>query len=506
MKKCFSQSNKPASGTLSQEEWNAAKDITRDLWSLLEEISALGTHRHRVDARNIMAEVQNRIQGLPATIIEPRPQFLPYVGPISSRHKPSKTSSLTLPELEGIKGERLTGQRVFPVPEGNVPVAECTDGEKDNLPAENASISRLIKQSRGSPSALEGLRKTGAANPGPPTPVYLDDPVESLIYYSGNFPLLVGPFPRIPVLPPEAVVRPEVYDLRNRAWAQARVEGPDSYIFKLVCRVQDTALRPEIVSKYGIITRATRGRFLDPGTDDVEKEPVVTEEEVAHLVDWISKAFPKILVRQRARQNLFVCGEHDRNRDPSSIEINGDQLDAVERLQREGGSPIHLIYQIYVTLFHELAHYLNTQINSPNNRNYLTPRKLRWELKPEGFAEYPQHPHHNVFSPYMGEIGQLIEFLIFGHMVGVMPGRDELFARAWGTGSDSGAVILPTEVVAHMLASRVPRWMDGPMLRELIRGYELQRGRRPISGSHTAQERLDFPETAGGETETRGYR
>jgi len=88
-----------------------------------------------------------------------------------------------------------------------------------------------------------------------------------------------------------------------------------------------------------------------------------------------------------------------------------------------------------------------------------------------------------------------VEFLVFGYMVGVMPGRDdELFARAWGTGSESGAVVLPYKVVGHMLASRVPRWMDGPMLRELIRGYELH------------QRESNFPaEKSGGENGTRGY-
>ena len=91
---------------------------------------------------------------------------------------------------------------------------------------------------------------------------------------------------------------------------------------------------------------------------------------------------------------------------------------------------------------------------------------------------------HNVFSPYKGEVGQSVEFLIFGCMVGVVPGRDELFAWAWGTGCDSGAVALPAEVVLHMLASRVPRWMDGRMLRELVR-YELQRD-EGMAGIHTA--------------------
>ncbi|KAG0125724.1 hypothetical protein HOY82DRAFT_131976 [Tuber indicum] len=503
MKRIFSQASRPATSTLSQKEWDVAKDITRDLWDFLEEISTLQTHRHRADARNIMAEVQNRIQGLPPTIIESSPQFLPYIGPISSSHGSSGMGSLTALELEGIKGERLTGQRVFPVLEGGA--LKHADGENDTLPAENTTLSQLIKQSRKSLGALERFRKLGAANPGPPTPEHLDDPTESLICYSGNFPLLVGPFPRISV-PPETVVRPEVYDLRRKKSSRTnrRPESPDSYIFKLVCQVQDTALRPEIVCKYTIITRATRGRFLDPSTDDVEAEPAATEEEVGYLIEWISKAFPKIIVRQRPAPNLLVCGEHNRNRDPSSIEINGDQLDAIERLQRDGKSPVHLIYQIYITLFHELAHYLNTQINAPHNRDYLTPRKLRWELKPEGFAEYPEHPQHNVFSPHTGEIGQLIEFLIFGHMAGVMPGRDELFARAWGTGSDSGAVFLPTEVVAHMLASRVPRWMDGPILQELIRGYELQRG-SGMSGEQTTQGSLNSPEKAGGETGTCGH-
>jgi len=496
MKRTFSQASQPpASSSLSKEEWNAAKDITRNIWGFLEEISSLRTHRHRVDARNILEEVRNRIRGLPAAIVESCPQFLPYMGPVSPPHSLPEVSSLTPEELEGIKGERLAGQETFPVPEGSP--GEFIDGEKDNLPGGNTALSQLIMaEPLGAPDVLETLRKMGAANPGPPAPAYLDDPVESLIYYSGNFPLLVGPRPRISV-PPETVIRPSVYDLRNCSEThEPQLENPNSYISKLVHRVQDTVLQPEVIFKYAIITRATRGRFQDPSPDDVEKEPPATEEEVAHLIQWISKGFPKIFVRHTSpTKNLLVCGEHDRNRDPNSIDINGDQLDAIEeQSQREGKGkgkgkkksppPVHLIYQIYVTLFHELAHYLNTQINAPNNRNYLTPRKLRWELMPEGFAEYPEHPRHNVFSPYAGEVGQLVEFLIFGCMVGVVPGRDELFARAWGTGCDSGAVVLPTEVVVHMLASRVPRWMDGRMLRELVRGYELQRG-ESMAGAHT---------------------
>ena len=500
MKMIFSQTSQPASNTLSQEEWNAARDITRDLWGILEEISELRTHRHRVDARNIMVEVQNRLQGLPATIVVPCPQFPPYPRSMPSSNGLQKASSLTLEELEGIKAERLTGQARFPVPEEGSQPKFIDRGENDDLPAENTALSQLIMaQPRKGPDALETLRKMGAANPGSPAPAYLDDPIESLIYYSSNFPLLVGPYPRI-FVPPETVVRPTVYDLRKSPRThdeQRQPESPDSYIFKLVCRVQDTVLQPEVIFKYAIITRATRDRFqedssTDDNDDNIENEPPATEEEVTYLIEWISKGFPKIFVRHNnnpaSQKNLLICGEHDRNRDPTSIELNGAQFDAIEQQQQQSqqqtkkgkssssSSPIHLIYQIYVTLFHELAHYLNTQINAPNNRNYLTPRKLRWELKPEGFAEYPEHLRHNVFSPHMGEVGQLVEFLVFGCMVGVMPGRDdELFARAWGTGNESGAVVLPNEVVVHMLASRVPRWMDGPMLRELVRGYELQR-------------------------------
>ena len=115
-------------------------------------------------------------------MVESCPQFLPYMGPVSPAHSVPEGSSLTPEDLDGIKGERLAGQETFPVPEGSP--GEFIDGEKDNLPEEDTALSQLIMAEQlGDPDVLETLRKMGEASPSPPPPVYLHDPVESLIWF-----------------------------------------------------------------------------------------------------------------------------------------------------------------------------------------------------------------------------------------------------------------------------------------------------------------------------------
>ena len=92
MKMIFSQTSQPESSTLFPEEWNAARDITRDLYG----ISGLWTYRHRVDGRNIVVWALGPLQWLPVTIVVRDPQFLPYPGPMPSTNGLQKASSLTL--------------------------------------------------------------------------------------------------------------------------------------------------------------------------------------------------------------------------------------------------------------------------------------------------------------------------------------------------------------------------------------------------------------------------
>ncbi|KAG0135914.1 hypothetical protein HOY82DRAFT_536553 [Tuber indicum] len=463
---------------LTEQEWLDPQEQALLLRSLLEEIRGLPFHRHRVDAANIIDEVDYRL-GDPTNPnrVDPNPMGLPYTGPLGHGH--DLGNPVEEQNLLDVMATRHAGD---PAPFPQSPRAPLLSSvpQARVLPAENIRLSRWVEQPRDGLHWMRLLWLKAVENPGPPIPEYLDNPTEPLLNYPYNFPLTDGPVPEVALWREEDLRRPEVYDLRTGIGRYIERENEDSYLYKFVSLVQNVLLQPEIAMKYTIVLRATRDRYLDPGPDNTWEEPAPTPTEVQLLLNWFATGFPTVVIMRNGVYHM--TGSHPRWVTPDRIELSGEQFDLIEQNQRENKPIAHIFYWMYCTLFHEMGHYLNTHINAPFRPDYLTPRKLRWYIQPRGFLEDPIHPEFQMLFPHTGEMGQIIEMLVFGHKVNIPAMYPDAGLTVHVRGSTPGPygdtralITIPHEILGYMFCARVPLRMDGQALRELIRGLEISK-------------------------------
>ncbi|KAG0643640.1 hypothetical protein HOY80DRAFT_1087791 [Tuber brumale] len=464
-------------GVEQQPELDSPQEQALLLLSLIEEIRGLQFHRHRVDAANIIDEVNRRLSD-PTDLngIDPNPMDLPYTGALAHGHNPGNLM-VEGEKLLDMMATRHAGDPVPLPPSPQSPLLPPIPQARALL-VENIGLSHWVEQPRDGLHWMRLLQLKAVENPGPPIPEYLDNPTEPLLNYPYNFPLVDGPVPEVTPWREEDLRRPEVYDLRKGFGRYTERENENSYLYKFVCLVQNVLLQPEVAMKYTIILRATRDRYLDPGPDNIWDEPAPTPTEVRQLLNWFATGFPLVLIVRNGDRDL--AGAHDRPLTPERIELSGEQFDLIEQGQRENKPIAHRFYLMYCTLFHEMGHYLNTHINAPLHNHYLTPRKLRWYIKPKGVLEDPTHPEFQMLLPHIGEIGEIIEMLIFGHKVNILTLHPSEGLTVHVRGSTSGPygdgraqITLPHEILEYMFCARVPLRMDGQALRELIRGLEI---------------------------------
>ena len=461
---------------LTEREWSDAQEQMSLLCSLLVEIRGLPFHRHRVDAANIIDEVDGRLSGASYPLkIDPNPMCLSYTGPPACGYDWRRRAGSQ--ELLNMMATRQAGDPVDVSSSSQSPQLSFIRQERV-LPAENIGLSYWVEQPRDGLHWMRLLQLKAMENPGPPIPEYLDNPTEPLLSYPDHFPLLDGPVPEVALWREEDIRRPVVYDSRKGTGRYMKRESDDSYLYKFVCLVQDVLLQPEVAMKYTIILRATRGRYLDPGPDNIWDEPAPTSTEVQQLLNWFATGFPTVVIARNG--DTYLAGVHNRWLTPERIELSGEEFDLIEQSQRENKPIAHRFYTMYCTLFHEMGHYLNTHINAPLHQDFLTPRKLRWYIQPSGTLEDPTHPGFNRLVPHIGEMGQIIEMLIFGHKVNVLTIDPDAGTTVHVRGSTSGPygddraqITVPHEILEYMYCARVPLRMDGQALRELIRGLEI---------------------------------
>ncbi|CUS13147.1 unnamed protein product [Tuber aestivum] len=180
-------------------------------------------------------------------------------------------------------------------------------------------------------------------------------------------------------------------------------------------------------------------------------------------MNWFATGFPTVVISRNGDRHL--SGTHHRWLSPDRIELSGEQFDLIERGQRENKPIAHRFYRMYCTLFHEIGHYLNTNINGPLNQNFLTPRKLRWYIQPRRDAEDPTHPRFYMLFPHTGEIGQIIEMLVFGHKINILTIDPNAGITVHIQGSTSGPygedraqITVPHEVLEYMFLGCLGRY------------------------------------------------
>ncbi|PWW72327.1 hypothetical protein C7212DRAFT_366706 [Tuber magnatum] len=497
--------------SLTEQEWSDAQEKTLLLRSMLQEIRGLRFHRHRVDAANIIDEVDRRLRD-PSNSrrVDPIPMCLPYTGPLADDYASRWPAGRR--ELSEMMATRYSGDPVpLPPPFQHPPLSSIP--QERVLPAENTGLSYWVEQPRDGLHWMRLLQLKAKENPGHPIPEYLDNPAESFLNYPDHFPLIDGPVPEVTPWREEDIRKPIVYDSRKGTGRYMKRESEDSYLYKFVHLVQNVLLQPEVAMKYTIILRATRGRYLDPGPDNIWDEPAPTSTEVQQLLNWFATGFPTVVIERNGNSNL--SGTHNRWLTPDRIHLSGEQFDLIERGQRENKPIAHRFYRMYCALFHEMGHYLNTHINAPLHKNFLTPRKLRWYIQPRGVVENPTHPRFYMLFPHTGEIGQIIEMLVFGHKINILTMYPNAGITVHVRGSTSGPygesraqITIPHEVLEYMFFARVPLRMDGHALRQLIRGLEITKqeaqsglSREVLLGSS----RIDPDAIAAGQEIPSGY-
>lgn len=107
-----------------------------------------------------------------------------------------------------------------------------------------------------------------------------------------------------------------------------------------------------------------------------------------------------------------------------------------------------------------------------------TPRKMRLFIRPQGAEDDPYHPDYeeDISSQY-GEMGQVIEWLIFGHMVEPSAVYTEiLWVYCWGSNRRMGNLQISINRFAatRLLAARPPVRMGAAALRIFLANMELE--------------------------------
>lgn len=102
---------------------------------------------------------------------------------------------------------------------------------------------------------------------------------------------------------------------------------------------------------------------------------------------------------------------------------------------------------------------------------------MRLLLRPQGVTENPYHPEYNDFDQLFGEIGQVIEWLIFGHLVEMSTRYvGILFVYCWGSHRSMGQfqIIINRFAATQMFTARPPIRMAADALRTFLANMTLE--------------------------------
>lgn len=268
--------------------YHVERSNCNNLWDLMQEIGRLPLHRHRVDARNILAEVRSRVstQNAPRILL-PRPMERDYDGPdrLQQGEAPEADAEALVEFYRRMVLQGAT-QLVWEAGDRLPRAWEADWGDDEQttyLPPTNADALELIVQdSAWSQTVRNAIFDILSANPAPnlrTPPVFLDNPSEVCLQLPENCPFLISPTPRSRRIT-EALAG-ELYELEVWDYRLGDI-GPlsrDHYIHRLVSLVRDIARQPDVARAYAIIFRADPTRYGVNSTDELVDEPPPTDRE-----------------------------------------------------------------------------------------------------------------------------------------------------------------------------------------------------------------------------------
>ncbi|KAG0136183.1 hypothetical protein HOY82DRAFT_667615 [Tuber indicum] len=413
---------------------------------VLAEISLMPNHRHRRDAANIFHEVNARMKG------ETEEELLP--DPLRFRRPENRVQAAgePLPIVAGIlpPGRPPGG----PIPDVSVRrihlrYASATPA----LPPENEGLfeaaARWIPDSGDFMTAMQNFRSMGADDPDLHEPLLADHPLEVVMEFPEDIPFITAPLPQVdPALQRAERTPLTIYD--TRAWTKGArgAINPDHYIYNLIDLFRTKLLHPSVAAKYAIVNRAHPSRYRMGSMDNIADEPPPSAGEVEGVMRWILHGFPVIEIlsdgfTQGGREAMDGSYAYvpRTTRHSHKLCLNALFFNTIEQAYREGEDFDAIVFLLFATVTHEFGHYLNTcwHIGADHRSWFRTPRGMRYlvQLIPTEDQEHPDYDPEHLIS---GEIGQVIEWLIFGFMPGMVGGANptawlaaSLFILGWGS-------------------------------------------------------------------------
>jgi len=243
-------------------------------------IASLPNHRHRIDAANIVSQVNARLNsGAVETLVpDPRRFSPPAPGGVISR-----LANDPLPDAVGDPlPDRRPGEPIPEVSVGRI-FRRYTMGTPA-LPAENQGLvdgaARWIPQNEYFMAAMENLRTMGADDPGLHAPLLVDHPLEVVMEFPETIALITAPVPQVdPTLQTAARSRLTIYDTRSGAPKVRGALTQDHYIYKLIDFFRTKLLEPSVAAKYAIVNRSHPSRYRTGSEDNIADEPPATVNE-----------------------------------------------------------------------------------------------------------------------------------------------------------------------------------------------------------------------------------
>ncbi|KAG0136185.1 hypothetical protein HOY82DRAFT_536298 [Tuber indicum] len=404
------------------------------LLGILREISLFPDHRHRRDAANIIDQVNARMRRGTVQRLVADPMRFPRNEDPGVSLSPSADDPL--PVVQGtLPPDRPPGE---PIPDVSVRrIHPKIAGAGPAPPPRNQDLVdagfRWIPDDEDFMIAMENLRSMGADDPGLHAPLLVDHPLEIVMEFWDDIPLITAPLPQVdPALQTATRTPLTIYD--TRAWSQGTrgAINADHYIYRLIDLCRTKLLHPSVAAKYAIVNRAHPSRYRAGSKDNIADEPPASINEIEGVMRWVLHGFPVIEIlsagfTQDGRVDIGdVCGYILRDsRHSHKLFLNALFFNTIEQAYREGEDYDAIVFLLFVTVAHEFGHYLNTcwHIGADHRTTFGTPRGLRY-LVQSAPREDREHPDYDPEDMVCGEIGQILEWLILGFMAGVVLEED----------------------------------------------------------------------------------
>lgn len=253
------------------------------LYEILEEIRDLPDHRHREDAANILAEVDERLDGRPPLPLVSRPMNVP---PSPRTQAEMDMDNIIRSPFDDdfikLKMPPFRPEDGLPIPWVRVRESKLPPPKlgKTNLGVVD-QLATKYSQNIAAKNSILDILLAGTNLRGLDPPTYLDNPAEVVLEMPDNLRFLDDPIEDVDddLLDQAQWPKLDIFDLRR---GSAAVYGPlqeNDYIYQLISLTRQILSQPEIARKYTIVHRAYPSRYQDGTPEEFVDEDAPTVEE-----------------------------------------------------------------------------------------------------------------------------------------------------------------------------------------------------------------------------------